>query len=306
MADYLVLFHGNCPDGITAAWAAWRKLGDRATYHPLHHPVSSVPDCRDKHVVMLDMVVDRALMEKIHDCARSFIALDHHEGAEQHTKDLSYVTFDKSRSGAGLAWDHFHPGVYRPLIVTLIEDRDLRLFRFSETDPVLHLFDDAGFHQLFDPHQPTDTFKPMDWFAADLARDRERYGGYDQTSGRLGDIKGILIPALERQNKFLALCRTISKQATPLEICGVRGLAVNCPVPFEDAIGTMLADQCDGVGVVYHHSAKDPRRVKVSLRSRGSLDVMAIAQKLGGNGHFNASGCNILFSELSGMFAAHP
>ena len=33
-----------------------------------------------------------------------------------------------------------------------------------------------------------------------------------------------------------------------------------------------------------------PGRVKVSLRSRGRVDVGAIAQQLGGGGHHNAAG----------------
>jgi phosphoesterase RecJ-like protein len=35
------------------------------------------------------------------------------------------------------------------------------------------------------------------------------------------------------------------------------------------------------------------RRIRLSLRSKGSVNVAAIAEKLGGGGHGNAAGCTL-------------
>ena len=46
MRDY-VLYHAHCPDGFGAAWAAWKRLGETATYVPVRHgvPPPPLPDC---------------------------------------------------------------------------------------------------------------------------------------------------------------------------------------------------------------------------------------------------------------------
>jgi hypothetical protein len=296
----LILFHGNCPDGVTSAWAAWKVFGDTADYVPVFHPVRNLPDCAGKNVFLLDFSCDREVMIKAHACAESFIVLDHHEGQEAELVGLPFAIFDKSRAGAGLAWDYFHPETPRPAMVNLIEDRDIRKFTYVETDPILHLFDDSGFHQRFDA---STTFDQMTEFCALVEADFISFGGYDRTDKRIISLEGLMIPGLERHNKFMALCTNLSANATPVSMFGQHGLAVNCPVPFEDAIATILATRCNGFGVVYHHSPTNPKNVKLSLRSNGQVDVMTIAQKLGGNGHKHASGCQISFAELFAMFS---
>jgi oligoribonuclease NrnB/cAMP/cGMP phosphodiesterase (DHH superfamily) len=52
--------------------------------------------------------------------------MDRNEGCP--TSNI-YCLFDMGRSGAGIAWDFFHPDVPRPALVNHIEDRDL--WRFS-------------------------------------------------------------------------------------------------------------------------------------------------------------------------------
>ena len=32
-----VIYHGGCYDGMGAAWAAWKRLGSKATYHAMQH-----------------------------------------------------------------------------------------------------------------------------------------------------------------------------------------------------------------------------------------------------------------------------
>ena len=33
----VVFYHAECTDGFTAAWAAWKKFGNRADYVPIFH-----------------------------------------------------------------------------------------------------------------------------------------------------------------------------------------------------------------------------------------------------------------------------
>ena len=53
------------------------------------------------------------------------------------------------------------------------------------------------------------------------------------------------------------------------------------------------ATSIDGVEVVLFFKEQSPGYHRVSLRSRGRVDVNVIARKFGGGGHRNASGCAI-------------
>lgn len=157
MSDILVIYHANCADGFTAAWAAWKYFGANAEYYPATHG-NPPPDVAGKHVVIVDFCFKRGVLDEMAEKALSILVLDHHKTAEadlagiatpkmaweDHIQDahlqdplqmtrLPYVRalFDMERSGAGITWDFFHPGVLRPNLVNYVEDRDL--WRFSLT-----------------------------------------------------------------------------------------------------------------------------------------------------------------------------
>jgi len=46
---------------------------------------------------------------------------------------MIYALFDMDRSGAGIAWDFFHPGAPRPELIDHVEDRDLWRFALPGT-----------------------------------------------------------------------------------------------------------------------------------------------------------------------------
>ena len=57
--------------------------------------------------------------------AGSTRVLDHHATAAEDLAGLPFVTIDLDRSGAVLAWEHFHPGRPVPLLLRYVQDRDL-------------------------------------------------------------------------------------------------------------------------------------------------------------------------------------
>lgn len=139
----LVLYHGNCIDGFTAAWACWKRYGDEAEYVPVHYGANGadveLPDVKGRDVVMVDFCTGRDQLLKLFDQAKSLRVLDHHKTAEAACRGLSFCTFDMERSGAGLAWDELVPMNVewgedwpkdngRPWLVSYVEDRDLWRF----------------------------------------------------------------------------------------------------------------------------------------------------------------------------------
>lgn len=132
----LVLYHGGCDDGFGGALAAWLRLGDQAEYRGLDF-TEKAPDVRGREVVMIDFFpYGREWLEKCG--AYTMTILDHHKTAEASLAGLPQkpgcsilgatkvsIVFDMNRSGATIAWEHFHPGEPVPEFFRYLEDRDL-------------------------------------------------------------------------------------------------------------------------------------------------------------------------------------
>lgn len=137
----LVIYHGNCQDGFTAAWACWRKHPDWEFYPAKHG--DPPPDVTHRNVWMLDFSYKRPIIEDIMCKAQSLTILDHHKTAEADLKfpfacdpagqsDVQ-ITFDMEKSGARLAWEYFNIGERVPDLVKHVEDRDLWKFQYPDT-----------------------------------------------------------------------------------------------------------------------------------------------------------------------------
>lgn len=166
MTKPLCIYHGNCADGFTAAWAVWKRFGEQFDYHAGIYQ-NPPPDVAGRDVVLVDFSYKREVMRGMrgHGAgkARSVLVLDHHKSAaedlgpqegnfctqiadwtgsltwERHLDnaaqdimegaiDSVYCLFDMNRSGAGIAWDFFHGTDTRPKLVKYAEDRDLWRF----------------------------------------------------------------------------------------------------------------------------------------------------------------------------------
>jgi oligoribonuclease NrnB/cAMP/cGMP phosphodiesterase (DHH superfamily) len=169
----LVIYHANCADGFTAAWAV-RQAMDAEFYPGVHG--EPPPDVTDRVVILVDFSYPRAQLVEMARVARSLLVLDHHKTAEadlasgevkvgtvgQVGLTVAQVVrldnlpdargawdyysanscvgdavvcafFDMDRSGAGIAWDFFHPGAPRPELIDHVEDRDLWRFALLGT-----------------------------------------------------------------------------------------------------------------------------------------------------------------------------
>jgi uncharacterized protein len=136
MSRPLVIYHGSCADGFSAAWCFWRKYGTGADY------VAGVyqqdpPDVRGRDVFLVDFSYKRPVVERMLSEANGVTLIDHHKTA---IDDLACVKSDRftaytdlNRSGATLAWDYLFPGEDRPLLLGHIEDRDLWRFKLPGT-----------------------------------------------------------------------------------------------------------------------------------------------------------------------------
>src|SRR5574343_992991 len=107
--SHLVLYHGNCYDGVTAAWVVYKALDlafeggvSNLEYLPMNYS-DPCPDVKGKDVIIIVFSFKRPIMEKIIEDCSSLIVLDHHKTVEAELKDLANpkgnIVFDMNRSG---------------------------------------------------------------------------------------------------------------------------------------------------------------------------------------------------------------
>lgn len=291
----ICIYHGNCADGFTAAWAVWKALGAEVEFVPGIYGAAP-PDVTGADVIMVDFSYKRPVLDQMAKTARSILILDHHKtaasdlaafgtnmsdwkppfGWKRHTMNVfqdicegipyasSYVIFDMGRSGAQIAWDFFHPDTPRPELVNYVADRDLWRFDLPRSRDVAAWY----FSHPYD-------FTVWD----DLAATLETGAGRNAAAGEGA--------AIERKH-HKDISELLKVTCREMVIGGHRVPVANLPYTMaSDAAGAM-ADTAPFAACYFDRA--DAR--VFSLRSRGDdgMDVAEIAASYGGGGHRNAAG----------------
>ena len=275
----LVLYHDNCPDGFTAAWAVWTALGDEAEYRAINygqHLPSAPSDYEGRRLIFVDFSLPREELKTLIKFGAHVEVYDHHKTAEADLRDLAgaKVVFDMARSGAGIAWDEFSTDMeanwlgVRPRLISYVEDRDLWRWKLPDSREVSEY--------IFSLER---TF--LTW---------------DQLATAWGHNAGMTPAFLAAVEAGKALLR--AKHVRVAKVCeNVRWLTlaghtipvVNTAWDFSE-IGEYLCEQfpdapCGG----YYFDRADKRQW--GFRSReGGFDVSALAKQYGGGGHTAAAG----------------
>lgn len=289
MTKTVCIYHGNCADGFTAAWAVWKALGDAVEFVPGVYG-EAPPDVTGADVIMVDFSYKRPVLEAMATTCRSTLVLDHHKTAaadlaafpnpdiepgqnlwDEHLQcayedgyaGLPAVVFDMDRSGAQIAWDFFHPGRPRPKIVDYVADRDLWRFELGNSRNIAAWLFSLDY-----------TFEKWSYAAEALELDDAFY-----RAAMAGE-------AIERKHhKDITELLKITRRE--MMIGGHRVPVANLPYTMaSDAAGQMA----EGAPFAACYYDRPDARV-FSLRSRGDgADVAEIAAKYGGGGHRNAAG----------------
>lgn len=300
----LCIYHGNCADGFTAAWAVRKALGETVEFHAGVYN-DPPPDVKGRDVVLVDFSYKRAVMEELAKRASSVLVLDHHKSAiedltpicvtssygglleprawDHHLmnsgqdsfegitgaigRSTIYAVFALQKSGAGIAWDFFHPGEARPPLLNHVEDRDLWRFALPGTREIQA----ALFSYPYD-------FATWDLLMS-LPVERLRDDGV----------------AIERKHhKDIAELVGVTKRL--MLIGGYAVPVANLPYTLTSDAGHLMAE-----GQPFAACYWDTPAGRVfSLRSRDDgLDVSEIAKQYGGGGHRNAAGFRVSFERAS-------
>ncbi|HEL7612259.1 TPA: DHHA1 domain-containing protein [Stenotrophomonas maltophilia] len=292
----LVIYHSNCADGFSAAWAVRQAI--EAEFHPGVHGTPP-PNVTGRDVILVDFCYPPAVMLQMQLGARSILVLDHHKSAEADLpandktaddqltvvrvygaanwdlfqgwveqdkcegirKAMIYALFDMERSGAGIAWDFFHPGKARPALIDHVEDRDLWRFALHGTREIQA----AVFSHPY------------------------RFEVWDQL---------MLAPVYELYQQGLSIERKHHKDVAELVEVAKRQMVIghydvpvaSLPYTFASDAGHLMA-KGQPFAACYYDKAEG--RV-FSLRSTDDgVDVSEVAKLYGGGGHARAAGFTV-------------
>lgn len=263
MERTLVLYHGNCPDGFGAAYAAWKKFGDTAEYIPLDRN-ENVPNVAGRDVFLMDFTFTQEVMNELQKSAKSLVVLDHHEGVKEVTESMDNHVYDKERSGATIAWNYFHPDVPTPLLLQHIQDEDTYQHRMADT-PAIRAYLDVREYD----------FQEWDELLQKLENPETR--------------EEMLKVTRVYAEYFTLLGQVALRKAKKVSFEGYTCLfGTSHPMKsIKSHIGHLLAEALPPISLTV---TAHPNGYGVSIRGDGSVNVAEIASRFGGNGHHNAAG----------------
>lgn len=257
------MYHANCPDGFGGAYSAWKKFGDTAEYRPLSYGKPAPDDLAGANVYFIDSCYAQEQMDAIKAVAASLTVLDHHEGLEEVVRSMPKFVYDVNRSGATIAWNYFHPDSPVPTLLTIVEDDDLFRFKLPDTKPMMTYIAINPF-----------TFEFWDELAAMLDNPEEK--------------EKLLEKLRIYREYFDLLVAQGADRAKLVEFEGYQVLAgqTHPMKPMVSALGHALANKQPPFGLILQIREEG---VAVSVRGDGSVDLAALTQRYGGNGHHDSA-----------------
>lgn len=280
LKDIVVIYHDQCRDGFGAAYAAWKKFGDTATYIP-RKTQDPVPEgLVGKEVFIVDYSYPQPELEALVANNKSVIVIDHHESAKAAVTAFPQNIFDNDHSGAVLAWQYFQPGVEVPLLLKYIEDSDLwkcEMEHYREFGAALGEYNQD--------------FETWDQLVINLT-DRDHFSKFISHGASIAGFEDELV------EKIL----TFREKAT---FEGEEIYVLNAERIYRSILGHRLckinaAEGRTPLAIVYY---RYDGWIHCSLRSEGDVNVGEIATKYGGGGHKNAASIRVSnFSDLPFTF----
>lgn len=265
----LVIYHGNCADGFSAAWCFWRKYRDGADYHAgvYNEPP---PDVAGRDVYLVDFSYKRPVVEQMLNVAASVTLIDHHKTALDDLSGLGnvYDRFheftDLDRSGATLAWDFLFPNEPRPLLLGHVEDRDLWRFKLEGTREIqAFVFSHEYTFEQWDAMMNADRVELLKMTAAGAAIERKHHKDIAE-----------LVKVCQRR-------MTIGGHDVP---------AASLPYTMGSDAGHLMA-QGEKFSACYWDTAE--HRIFGLRSAPDGVDVSDIAKQYGGGGHKHAAGFRV-------------
>jgi oligoribonuclease NrnB/cAMP/cGMP phosphodiesterase (DHH superfamily) len=214
-----------------------------------------------KELYLIDFCYKKNIMLKLVEDNKKVVVLDHHITRKAEVRMVKEHVFDNFHSGAVIAWKYFFPKKRIPRLLLCVQDNDLWKFKVKKSKEIMLA---VNLHPY--------SFDIWNRIGRDLENPQKR---------RHYEIQGDAI------FKYVTmLAEEMSGLADEVTLNGVRALAVNAPRFIRSDLGNALTKKGVDVGIVWYIKG---RKVHVSLRSNGRVDVSKLAEKYNGGGHERAA-----------------
>ena len=286
MPTATVIYHGNCPDGFTAAWLMYKCIGDwylKVDLVPASYQTPP-PDEVGTDVFLVDFCYEPEYLRDLAKRSHNLTILDHHETASEWVHEvwpdlvfsewddelhqvLDAKVLDQNHSGAMLA--QLWTGSNVPF-VRHVEDRDLWRHQFKETEQVV-----------------------------------QAMLSYDYTLENWDKLVAMGIWELRSQGESIVryrdrLIAQVVDEAYQTDLLGHEGIWVaGCPYTIGSDVAGILAERHDPERFAATYVDKPNGIRKWGARSVNptGMNVAALAKPLGGGGHPHAAGWALPRSE---------
>ena len=279
--DKLVITHKNCNDGTGTAEVIKyhnRLMNKREpSIMYLTHDSFDFKDvieaCKDKVVYVGDFSFTKDELEELTKVTKSIIVIDHHLSAFESIGDLDYVHIDLEKSGARLAWEFFFPRADRvPILIALIEDRDLWNFFYDKEDTnalVLALKSerDLNFKTLIEDE--------------------------DAVTDLIEEYSSVLEYIENEDLKY-------SKKVDNFMVFRISFVGINTNLPSSNMLNLASKEHSKPALSYNIEKINDINNIKISMRNHDeSVDVSRLCKLLGGGGHAKAAGATFNVESLA-------
>ena len=262
--NIVVIYHGECPDGFSAAWVAYKKFGSRADYVPAWHNRSDPTGLKNKTIYVVDFAFDEDVTKKLVKNNKKVVYIDHHVSLEKIIKSLDDHLYDVKNSGAVLTWMYFFPKKKVPKFILHIEDQDLWNFKMKNTPEAMSA---VGLIEM--------NFKNWSKLVSDF-ENKDKFKKYLEKGRIIADYNNYV-------TDWLA-----DHRAEEVLFEGKKILACNSSYKrLSSQLAHKLYDKQGPFSLVWYLY---DGHYKFSIRSNGKFDVSKVAAKYGGGGHKAASG----------------
>mgnify|MGYP003418911173 FL=1 len=276
LKNIVVIYHAQCRDGFGAAYAAWTKFGDTASYIPRKTQDGIPEGLTDKEIYIVDYSYHKEQLEQLVAANKSVVVIDHHETSRDAITSFAGNVFDITRSGAVLTWQYFHPNEQIPKLLLYIEDQDLWHNSMEHT---------REFGAALGEY--TQDFETWQQLNINL-EDRLHFNKFIEHGDIISRFEDSLVA------KMLAFSEKAVFEGNHIYV-------LNAERIYRSILGHQLAERNAkeggvGMAIIYY---KYDGAVHCSLRSVEGFDVRVIAEKYGGGGHTNAASIRVKnFAEL--------
>lgn len=276
MKKIIVFYHGSCLDGFTGAWVARKAFGARADYRPLSHGIKKAPSgINGKVLYFIDYCPPQEIFDAMMSRSRRIVIIDHHYTNKSICETAHECFFSLKKSGCVLAWEYFYGTKKIPLFLRTVQDYDIFTLKMPHT---------------------LDIIAALSLAQRDFAQWSKIVKGFEapSTRTRIAELGKIVTAATETA---IAQLIEIAEKVT---FHGHRAYAVNTHLLYSE-VGTRIYQRLGvPLGIAWHYKHG---RIKVSLRSDGSVDVGCLAMRYGGGGHAAAAG---FWMDFDGNFPWKP